>query len=81
MQTPQVKSMRTNTDALERAVEIAGNQSKLAEALGVKQQHVWNWLNRDKKLPFERAVAIERFTKGKVTAYELRPDLYSSCDG
>ena len=60
--------------ALQRAVDIMGGQKSLAEAIGVKQQHVWNWLNRDKRIPLERAIAIENATAGQVTAADLRPD-------
>lgn len=63
-------------EALKRAVEIAGGQTALAKALGVQQAHVWNWLNRDKVLPGEYAIPIERATGGQVTRQELRPDLY-----
>lgn len=63
-------------EALKRAVEIAGGQTALARALGVQQAHVWNWLNRDKVLPAEYAIPIERATGGAVTRHELRPDLY-----
>ena len=63
-------------DKLLEAVEWAGGQTQLAKLIGVQQPHVWNWLNRDNKLPLERALAIERATRGKVTVAKLRPDLY-----
>lgn len=61
-------------EALKRAVEIAGGQTALAKKLGITQARVWNWLNRDKVLPGEFAIPIERVTG--VTKHELRPDLY-----
>jgi DNA-binding transcriptional regulator YdaS (Cro superfamily) len=63
-------------DKLLEAVEWAGGQTQLAKLIGVQQPHIWNWLNRDNKLPLERALAIERATRGKVTVEKLRPDLY-----
>jgi DNA-binding transcriptional regulator YdaS (Cro superfamily) len=63
-------------DKLLEAVEWAGGQTQLAKLIGVQQPHIWNWLNRDNKLPLERALAIERATMGKVTVAKLRPDLY-----
>ena len=61
--------------ALQSAVKIAGGQAALALAIGVKQQHVWNWLNRENgQVPPERCVAIEVTTCGAVTRRELRPD-------
>lgn len=65
---------------LERAIKVCGSQTALAAQIGVKQQHVWNWLNRDKRLTAERAIQIERATKGQVTRQELRPDIFSDID-
>lgn len=62
--------------ALERAVLAIGSQAALAKAIGVKPQHIWNWLNRDSRVPAEQVLSIERATAGSVTRGELRPDLY-----
>lgn len=70
-------------EALERAIAIAGSQAALAAAIEtpeqpVTQQRVWNWLNRDKKVPADMAPAIERFTRsmGKpVLCEDLCPDV------
>lgn len=63
-------------DALQTAVDKAGGQAALASAIGVKQQHVWNWLNRPQaKVPAEYCPAIERATKGVVRCEDLRPDV------
>ena len=64
------------TEALQRAVAIVGSQSALARKLGLKQAHVWNWLNKAKRVPGEAVLAIEAATEGKVKRTELRPDLY-----
>lgn len=61
---------------LERAIAVVGTQAALAKKLGVKPQHVWNWLNRDKKVPAEQVIPIEEATDGKVSRHELRSDLY-----
>jgi DNA-binding transcriptional regulator YdaS (Cro superfamily) len=61
---------------LESAISICGSQAALASALQIKQQHVWNWLNRPgAKVPAEYCPAIERATAGKVRCEELRPDV------
>lgn len=60
-------------NAIERAVEAAGGQQKLAEAIGVKYQAVQKWL-RNRKLPAERVIAVEEATG--VPRGDLRPDLY-----
>lgn len=61
---------------LQRAVKIAGGQTALANAIGVQQAHVWNWLNRDRTLPAEHVRAIEKATGGQVTRFDLRPDIF-----
>jgi DNA-binding transcriptional regulator YdaS (Cro superfamily) len=63
---------------LQRAIRIVGGQTALARACGrgCKQQHVWNWLNRDLKVPAEFVLAIEHATRGLVTRHQLRPDIY-----
>jgi DNA-binding transcriptional regulator YdaS (Cro superfamily) len=65
---------------LKRAVEIVGSQAALAKALKVKPQHVWNWLNRDDRVPAEQVLPIEAATDGKVTRHDLRPDIYPPAD-
>lgn len=55
------------------AIRFFGSQSKMAEALKLKRSTVNNWLNRDRQVPFEYAVAIELLTRGKVTRYEIAP--------
>lgn len=69
-------------EALQRAVDLAGGQTPLAEKLSelmdrpIRQAHVWNWLHRDRRIPGEVCIPIERATGGRVTRSELRPDLY-----
>lgn len=68
--------------SIEQAVELVGSQTELAARLSaatgrvVRQQHVWNWLHRDEKAPPEFCRAIEAATEGKVTRYDLRPDVF-----
>lgn len=59
---------------LQTAISILGSQEKLAESLGVKQQHVSYWLNN--RVPAERCRDIERATDGAVTCQMLRPDVF-----
>ena len=61
-------------NALQRAVEKLGGQAALAAAVGVKQQHVWNWLNRgDATPPTDHCTAIEQATDRAVMRWDLRP--------
>jgi DNA-binding transcriptional regulator YdaS (Cro superfamily) len=66
--------MHDSTKALEEAIRIAGSQSALARLVGVKQAHVWNWLYRDKRVPAEYVLLIEKATG--VSRHLLRPDIY-----
>lgn len=71
-----------NDSPLFKAVELLGGQTQLAAAATacgpkkVEQSHVWNWLNRDSKVPGEYAIAVAKATGFRVTPHELRPDLY-----
>lgn len=74
---------KTNTallTPLERAVEKVGGQTALASKISkltgtaIKQSDVRNWINRDKKLPAEYVLAIEKVAG--VSRHELRPDIY-----
>lgn len=71
-------------NALKKAIKLVGGQSKLARKCNelsngkfkIRQQHVYNWLNRAKKVPAEYVLLIEKATKNKVKRSELRPDIY-----
>ena len=60
-------------NALRIASEHMGGQAALAASIGLKQQHIWNWLNRGNSIPPEHCSAIERVTGGKVSRWDLRP--------
>lgn len=69
-----------NIVALNRAIELLGGQSALARACGVKQGHVWHWLNKSRKVPGDYVLTIEAATNGAVSRYELRPDIFGKSD-
>ncbi|SOB76153.1 Putative antitoxin of toxin-antitoxin system, YdaS/YdaT [Marinobacter sp. LV10R510-11A] len=63
--------------SLDLAIKYMGGQSALAAEIGVKQAHVWNWLNRQgRKAPANRVLAISAATGWRITPHELRPDIY-----
>lgn len=62
--------------ALQDAIKHVGGQTELAVRIGKKQGQVGNWIRRDKKVPAEVCLAIEQATEGKVTRYDLRPDVF-----
>jgi len=79
-------------DALRLAIELAGGQTALAEKLtelarrshlipiekSVSQQSVSHWINRHKQSPSKFVGLIAAAVDNKVTAKQLRPDLYPS---
>ena len=67
---------------LQKAVEITGGQTGLAKLIGIRQSHVWNWLNRSLGIvPAEYCIKIEQATRGLVTRYDLRPDVFGESTG
>lgn len=59
-----------------KAVRIVGSQAELARLCQTSQPRIWQCLHRNKVLPAELVLVVERATQGKVSRYELRPDLY-----
>lgn len=51
-------------------------QTALAGDLGVSQGLVHQWVHGITRITAERCKQIERVTAGRVTRYELRPDLF-----
>jgi DNA-binding transcriptional regulator YdaS (Cro superfamily) len=64
--------------AIDNAVKILGGQTAMARVLGVSQARVWNWVHRDQKIPGEFVLPIEEATDGRVSRYELRPDIFGA---
>lgn len=58
--------------ALQRALEVIGGPTKAARAAGCSPQAVDQW----QVCPPGRVLAIEGATEGKVSRYQLRPDIY-----
>lgn len=74
-------------EALKEAIVVLGTQEALAGVCGrnVRQQHVWNWLNRPGKngvptgLPEKYALRVQAATKSRgqmVTAERLCPEMF-----
>lgn len=70
--------MNQTASATIKAVGVFGCQSKLAEAIGVTQQSISNWINGKSKPTVKAARAIEYVTNKMVTKEDLRPDIYSA---
>jgi DNA-binding transcriptional regulator YdaS (Cro superfamily) len=61
--------------SLQRAIEAAGSQNKLAETLGLSFQHIQQW-RKAGRVPAERVLSVEAAVNGAVTRYQLRPDVF-----
>jgi DNA-binding transcriptional regulator YdaS (Cro superfamily) len=64
--------MTNNT--IQRAIDIAGSQKKLADLCGVAQPTVWRWLHGG-GIDARYVMKIVSATDGKIKAPEIRPDL------
>jgi DNA-binding transcriptional regulator YdaS (Cro superfamily) len=62
-------------NALNKAIDLAGGVTALAELLKTTPQVIVNWRAR-KSVPPERCADIEAATKGEVTREQLRPDIF-----
>lgn len=68
---------------LDKVIEIIGGQRALANAIGngVKQGHVWNWLNiTSDGIPARYVIPACSAISWQVTPHQLRPDLYPHPD-
>jgi DNA-binding transcriptional regulator YdaS (Cro superfamily) len=68
--------METKKPMLEKAVTELGGVVATAKKLGIHHSSVSRWLHTDLKIPLESAVKLEKLTKRKVKARDLRPDVY-----
>ena len=67
---------------IQRAIKLVGTQQKLADALGLKSQgQVTQWVTGRRPVPPKQCIPIELATGGKVTRYELRPDVFGPAPG
>lgn len=72
--------MRTNLDALQRAIDLLPRprKSSAARAMGVTPQFVSALLAGASELPPKRCVRLSLAVNGAVTCHELRPDIFPS---
>lgn len=66
-----------DTFALDNACDLVGSQTKLAKLLGIRSPSISEWRRRQ-RVPAERCIAIEQATGGKITRYDLRPDVFGA---
>jgi DNA-binding transcriptional regulator YdaS (Cro superfamily) len=64
-------------DPIIQIIAKAGGQARLGELIGVPQSTVSLWKVSGRGIPAERAVQLEKKTKGKFPRWESRPDLWN----
>lgn len=68
-------AIKCSNKALAQAERLYGSASALAKRIGVSKQCFRYWRSGKTLLPYEQAVKIFIITRGKVSLYDLRPDL------
>jgi DNA-binding transcriptional regulator YdaS (Cro superfamily) len=63
----------------EKLIAYFGSQLEIAEALGVSESAVSQWM-AEGELPPRRAMQVEAMTGGKITAFELVRGVVKSND-
>lgn len=61
-------------EIIQRAIDIAGSQKKLADLCGVAQPTVWRWLHGG-GIDARYVMKIVSATNGRVKPADIRPDL------
>lgn len=61
-------------EIIQRAINIAGSQKKLADLCGVAQPTVWRWLHGG-GIDARYVMKIVSATNGRVKPADIRPDL------
>lgn len=64
-------------NGISKAVKLAGSQTALAKAVGVKPQAVQKW-EAQGFVPAPRCRAIEEYFHSAVTRYELNPEVFGT---
>lgn len=62
---------------IDRAIEFAGSQCALSNAIGCSQAAI-SLARLGRRVKPETALAIHQYTKGEISASDLRPDLWRS---
>lgn len=60
--------------AIQKAIDIAGGQKKLADLCGVSQPTVWRWLHGG-GVDVRFVMLIVKATKNRLSPSDIRPDL------
>lgn len=75
-QMPPKTQKRETTELMKEVVEYFGSQKATAEAAGVKQPSVSDWVTGRTKPSLRALLRIQKKSKGRFKAKELRPELF-----
>lgn len=64
-------------ELIDQACRLLGSQEALAAALRIKSPSISEWRLRG-RVPAVRCIPIESVTKGVITRYQLRPDIFGN---
>jgi len=73
--------------AVKKIIKLLGGFSKAASACKecklpngkpakISASHTWNWQHRERRVPANCVILIERATHCSVTRYDMRPDVF-----
>lgn len=62
---------------IEKAIGIAGSQTRLGELCGVSQNAIWQ-AREANRISANLAASIDKATSGEVPRWKLRPDLWEA---
>lgn len=65
-------------DWVEKQPNSVEARKAIAEACDLTEPAVRHWCNGTRSVPARRCLAIEEATGGKVTRYDLRPDIFGT---
>lgn len=75
MRKPRVFASKLGYTPIQRACDLVGGAVVLAAYFGITLQAVLKWIKKD-RVPALRCRDIEHLTRGLVTRYQLRPDVF-----
>ena len=59
---------------IKRVVEIVGSQTKTASNFGIRQSHVWKWINVHGQAPAKYIRKLSALTNNEITVEQLLAD-------
>jgi DNA-binding transcriptional regulator YdaS (Cro superfamily) len=66
--------IKCDTDALKKAIEIAGGANSLSLKIGVSYQTVLNWKNGRSNIHPLNCIKIEKATEGQIKRKDILPN-------